>query len=204
MRRTRVAADATREALLDAAEKAFLERGVSGTSLEHIAQRAGVTRGAFYWHFRDKAALFAAMIERVRLPFASIADHYGKERAEHDPLGFLRELCRIALARLDENETCRNVYAILLNRCEYAGEMNTAFAQQMAIDEENLAKVEIFFRQARELGQVAARVEPHVATLALYSLMYGIFVAWLRRPGRFDLRQDGGAMLDLFFAGLQG
>lgn len=204
MRRTRAAAEATREALLDAAEQAFLERGVSGTSLEHIAQRAGVTRGAVYWHFRDKAALFAAMIERVRLPFASIADSYRKDRAEDDPLGFLRELCRIALARLDENETFRNVYTILMNRCEYAGEMNTAFAQQMAIDDGNLVKVEGYFRQARELGQVAARVEPRVATLALYSLMYGIYVSWLRRPGRFDLRKDGGAMLELFFAGLQG
>jgi TetR/AcrR family transcriptional regulator, repressor of the mexAB-oprM multidrug resistance operon len=149
---------------------------------------------------RSRIAVRAAVLHAA----GGIADHYGKERAEHDPLGFLRELCRVALARLDENETFRNVYTILLNRCEYAGEMNTAFAQQMAIDEENLAKVEIHFRQARELRQVAERVEPRVATLALYSLMYGIFVAWLRRPGRFDLRQDGGAMLELFFAGLQG
>jgi TetR/AcrR family transcriptional regulator, repressor of the mexAB-oprM multidrug resistance operon len=203
-RRTRAEAEATREAILDAAELEFLERGVSGTTLAHIAHRAGVTRGAIYWHFKDKAALFAAMLERVRLPFADIADRYRREVSSDDPLGLLRELCRLALAKLDESETYRNVYSILFNRCEYAGEVNPAFSRQTAIDEESLRRVEEDFRQARMLGQLSPRVDPRLATLALYSLMQGIYLSWLRDPGRFDIRADGNAMLELFFAGLRG
>jgi TetR/AcrR family acrAB operon transcriptional repressor len=203
VRRTRADAEATREAILDAAEQEFLDRGVSRTSLEHIARRASVTRGAIYWHFKDKSALFAAMIDRVRLPFSSIADAYRKEVANDDPLGLLRQLCGLALAKLDENERYRNVYTILLNRCEFDGEINPAFAQQMEIDRENLSKVEGDFRQARELGQVAAHIEPRIATLTLYSLMHGIYTSWLRAPDRFDIRKDGEAMLALFFAGLE-
>ena len=67
-RRTKQDAQATREALLDAAERVFELRGVSHTSLAHIAEAAGLTRGAVYWHFKDKAALFNAMMERVTLP----------------------------------------------------------------------------------------------------------------------------------------
>lgn len=33
--------------------------------------------------------------------------------------------------------------------------------------------------------------------------MHGIYLSWLRQPGRFDIRADGGAMLELFFGGLQ-
>ena len=54
--------------LLDAAEYRFQSQGVSRTSLQAIAQRAGTTRGAVYWHFTDKTDLFNAMIERVSLP----------------------------------------------------------------------------------------------------------------------------------------
>ena len=64
-RRTKEDAQATRTALLDAAERVFQQRGVSRTSLNEIAQAAGVTRGALYWHFKDKAALFNAMMEHA-------------------------------------------------------------------------------------------------------------------------------------------
>ena len=67
-RRTKQDALATREALLDAAERMFEQRGVSRTSLNDIAVAAGTSRGAIYWHFQDKADLFNAMMERVTLP----------------------------------------------------------------------------------------------------------------------------------------
>ena len=59
-RRTKEEAAATRDSILDAAEKLFVEQGVSRTTLQHIATEAGVTRGAIYWHFDDKSALFNA------------------------------------------------------------------------------------------------------------------------------------------------
>lgn len=202
-RRTRAEAEATRAALLDAAEQEFLQRGVARTSLEHIARRAGVTRGAIYWHFRDKNALFSAMLERVRLPFAGMADAYRRDVNSEDPLGLLRGLCRVALATLADNETYRNVYSILLTRCEFAGEINPAFEEQMAIDAESLRRVEGDFRQALELGQTAPDIDPRVAARSLYALMNGIFTSWLRAPESFDIRADGEAMLELFFRGLR-
>lgn len=203
VRRTRTDAAATREAILDAAEQEFLERGVSRTSLEHIAQRAQVTRGAIYWHFKDKSDLFSAMIDRVRLPMSDIAAAYRQRETSDDPLEMLQQFCRLALAKLDENETYRNVYTILITRCEFAGEVNPAFHRQLAIDAENLRQVEADFCHARELGHLADHVEPRVVTRALYSLMHGIYVSWLRAPNSFQVREEGEAMLELFFAGLR-
>jgi TetR/AcrR family acrAB operon transcriptional repressor len=59
-RRTKEDALATRDSILDAAELLFVEQGVSRTTLQHIATAAGVTRGAIYWHFLDKGAMFNA------------------------------------------------------------------------------------------------------------------------------------------------
>ena len=67
-RRTKPDALATRCKLLDTAEHLFHLEGVSGTSLQDIALHAGSTREAIYWHFKDKAELFNAMMERVMLP----------------------------------------------------------------------------------------------------------------------------------------
>ena len=56
---------ATRARLVDSARKLFAENGFSAVSTEAIVTAAGVTRGALYHQFRDKAALFAAVYEEV-------------------------------------------------------------------------------------------------------------------------------------------
>jgi AcrR family transcriptional regulator len=56
----------TREALLSQSLVLVAERGLSRTSVDHIAKAAGVTKGAMYWHFASKDALFLAILERIR------------------------------------------------------------------------------------------------------------------------------------------
>ncbi len=50
-----------KRAVLAAATDQFAERGFADVSLDDVAEAAGVTRGAVYHHFRNKAALFAAV-----------------------------------------------------------------------------------------------------------------------------------------------
>lgn len=54
--------DATRQALLKAARQLFTARGYQATSIDAVAQKARVTKGALYHHFDDKLALFDAVI----------------------------------------------------------------------------------------------------------------------------------------------
>lgn len=56
---------ATRALLIDSARKLFADKGFSTVSTEAIVAAAGVTRGALYHQFDDKAALFAAVYEEV-------------------------------------------------------------------------------------------------------------------------------------------
>ena len=56
----------TRRALLDTARATFTAQGYAAASTGEIVRLAGVTRGALYYHFRDKAALFEAVFDEVR------------------------------------------------------------------------------------------------------------------------------------------
>lgn len=56
----------TRRRLLDAAEALFAEKGINGTSIEEITERAGFSRGAFYSNFADRDALVVALLESTK------------------------------------------------------------------------------------------------------------------------------------------
>ncbi|MEY2476562.1 MAG: hypothetical protein QOG87_1877 [Actinomycetota bacterium] len=56
-------AEATRAALLGTARSLFAARGFASTSTEELVAAAGVTRGALYYHYTDKRALFEAVFE---------------------------------------------------------------------------------------------------------------------------------------------
>ena len=62
-RKTKQEAQETRQHILDVALRIFSQQGVSSTSLGEIAKAAGVTRGAIYWHFKDKSDLFSEIWE---------------------------------------------------------------------------------------------------------------------------------------------
>jgi AcrR family transcriptional regulator len=57
--------EATRRALLDSATELFVVQGFTRTSLDEVATRARVTKGAIYHHFPSKQALFEAVSEEV-------------------------------------------------------------------------------------------------------------------------------------------
>src|SRR6059058_5337106 len=65
----------TRQALIDAAARVFVERGFVGSSVEAIAEEAGYTRGAFYSNFQTKEHLFAELLQqRVYTQYAQMAE----------------------------------------------------------------------------------------------------------------------------------
>lgn len=61
-RRTKEEAQETRSTIMMEALGLFCQQGVATTSLSDIARAAGVTRGAIYWHFKDKEELFLSLI----------------------------------------------------------------------------------------------------------------------------------------------
>lgn len=91
VRRTKEEAQVTRSLILEAAEKAFYERGVARTTLADIATLAGVTRGAIYWHFSNKADLVQAMLDSIQEPLEEMAKASESED-EADPLGCMKKL----------------------------------------------------------------------------------------------------------------
>ena len=200
-RRTKEEASATRSLILDAAERVFEKHGVSGASLQQIAQAAGLTRGAIYWHFEDKAALFRAMMERVQLPLEESLQ--GLRNADPgEPLKHIRAVLVSALRQVAGDAQTQRVFGIAAHKVEYTGELGTLRERHINGRDACVADVERDLRQARRRGQIGKRTPPRAAALGLHALIDGLIHNWVLAPRGFDLVKVGTQALDAYLAGL--
>jgi TetR/AcrR family acrAB operon transcriptional repressor len=202
VRRTKDEAQETRNRILDAAEHVFSERGVSRTSLEDIAQAAGLTRGAIYWHFKDKSELFAAMVNRVTLPMEAMVARSSDESVE-DPIASLRACAVTALKRTVTDPQCQRVFDVVTHKCEYLGEMAGVYERISSIQKGCVDRSEQAIRNAIKRGQLPAGVNPRLAAVGLDAMIFGLISNWLANPGYLPLERQAEAMIDLYLDGLR-
>ena len=200
-RRTKEEALATRHRLLDAAELLFQAQGVSRTSLNDIALQAGATRGAIYWHFKDKADLFNAMIERVTLPLEESFQRVGQGKSL-DPLQDIRSAMLEALRRTATDVQTRRVFEVATHKVEYVDEMRAVRQRHLAVRNECLAQLEHGLRlAARNRGQRLS-IPVSAAARGLHAMIDGLIYNWLLDPAAFELLKTGRHALDGYLAGL--
>jgi len=200
-RRTKQDAEATRSRILDTAELLFEARGVSRTSLNEIALAAGVTRGAIYWHFRDKADLFNAMMERATLPLESAVKD-SDDPARLEPLQHMRRSFTEALRQTAGDPQVRRVFEIATHKVEYVGELEAVRDRHLQARNECLAHVTRGLRLAAARGQVSGRIPARAAAIGLHALIDGLIQNWMLDQTAFDLVRAGEQILDTYLAGL--
>lgn len=203
VRRTKEDAGKTRDQLLDAAEKLFQSKGVSRTSLQDIAVEAGTTRGAVYWHFRDKADLFNAMMERVTLPLEAAKARLADDQpGGHDALDLMRRSVMTALHRTVHDERTHRVFEIATLQVEYNDEMLAVRERQEAMCTGFVAKASEAIAEASSKRNVPLSIPVDVAGRGLHALINGLFQSWLLRPASFDLELVGQLAVDTYLIGL--
>lgn len=102
-----------REKVLDAVEQVLVERGLSGLTLESVAERAGVSKGGLLYHFPSKAKLVDGLFERLtELHATAVAG------APTDPAGAVRWFIRTSIRPADEETSLYRALTALLRSAD--------------------------------------------------------------------------------------
>lgn len=200
-RRTKDAALATRDHILDAAEIVFQQRGVSRCSLQEVAQAAGVTRGAIYWHFENKADLANAMFKRVTLPLEAQI-HRSADPGLADPLLEVRNSLLNALRTTMTDPQVQRVFTIATQKVEYVDELLAVRERRVNTRNGCLQHVEIGIKRAMASGRIDRRVPASTVAVGLHALVDGLIINWLLDPTAFDLVKVGTQAIDAYLGGL--
>ncbi|WP_102947261.1 TetR family transcriptional regulator [Stenotrophomonas sp. VV52] len=196
-RKTKEAAQATREGILDAAQVCFHEFGVAGTSLAMIGERAGYTRGAVYWHFKNKSEVLTAMIDRERIPFIERLRRTASSKRT-TPVRDLRSALLVSFQEISEDERLRNMLEIML-RNDLSVESQAMQEMQREMSREELAIIGAAMQRARELGQLREGVDVDTVARIISTSLTGVLYSAMLEPELFELQRDGRQTLDAIF-----
>lgn len=202
VRKTKAESAQTRETILDAAEIEMLARGVTHTSLERIAKRADVTRGAIYWHFADKTGLLEAMIQRTALPLRDLRQCMSAHIPLSAPLRLLREMMIHSVNRLAYDQQHRRVIHIVLHRCEITEQgQSTGHILDAMFDDTR----DVLFSLCEDIaaqGQLRASTPVLAAADIIMAFMSGLYECSLRHPETYDVAGNLEAKIDALLSGL--
>lgn len=193
-RKTKAEAEQTRQEIIDAARCVFHECGVSRTSLEKVARVAGVTRGAVYWHFANKAELFFAMREES-LQILDQVDAYLLSPDIADPLDGIERSLLAFFEILENSPVVRQTFEIMSLRCEYVDEFAQVLQEVNKPCLDFLAKLKVAYGRAADKGTLPPQLEPEATAYDTLSFTGGLFNNWLAAAPGDDLRLRVPAMI---------
>jgi AcrR family transcriptional regulator len=182
-------------AILETAARLICEKGYEGTSIQDIADAAGLTKAGLYHHIRSKEHLLLEIQnygmdvfeERVLSHVLPIAD----------PLQRLKE-CMERNVLLVTQGWSKEVTIILHEHATLTGE---ARVQINARKKRYVRFLETSFAEAIRTGQIRP-LNPKVATFAFLGMVLWIY-KWYRPEGAIPAERLASEMQDLFFAGVE-
>ena len=197
-RRTKEEAQQTRCHIMGTALNLFCQQGLAKTNLTDIAKAADLTRGAIYWHFKNKEELFVTLWEELCAPLSHQIDACVDEQ-EQDPLGKLRGFLNEVMYKISTEPAHQQMFTIIFNLEPLEGEAE-ALRDHMRLQSINFFRdLEITLANAVRLGHLPKELDLRRAATLLHCILDGYIVNWLHFPERINLIQEADFLLDTLF-----
>lgn len=199
-RKSKEDTEKTRESLLLAALKIFSDKGYTRTSLKDIADEAGVTRGAVYWHFRDKAHLFEALSDHIKTKV-----HPEFQDLSQDIFHSLEDLASKLvswMSHLEEDEQYRTFQEFLMFKVEYHDELLPVLERNRIFKSRILERLEKDFSRMQQRGEVRPDMPCSSMALMVSAFSWGLLERWL--DGRsFSIREICPQLVQILLDGFR-
>ena len=172
MRKTAAETEKTRIALLEAGTLVFARDGYERATLEAIGREAGLTRGAVYWHFKNKQDLFARILDREnerlsRLVAAALAGDGSSFRR-------LRRLLDAVIENFYGRMTFRRFIELTWYKLP-PSQFTPVMKGKSAFVQDFLTLMERLLGESLAAGEIRPAVDIHLAALHLSCLINGLY-----------------------------
>jgi len=199
MKRTKAEADRTKDELIEAGLKVFGKLGIQAARIEDIVAEAGVTRGAFYYYFKNKYELYVRLLEIRAAHFREIIH----ECMENDlpPLQRIQTYMVkvMTLAVTDSRFMAFN--EMILHK---SPQVDEALGKLKANEKERMIPTSAFIKTVEEgimAGEIKADMDVGAAVTNIFIFVHGAITFSIINRGRFRLDQVAPSLVSTFLTG---
>ena len=172
----------SRRELLDVAIDCFARFGYQATSIDRIAREAGVTKGALYYHFKDKAdLLFAAVKSRVGQWERRVVDEV---RPVASAAARLRQVAQVCLDHATKSNHRRMIITLMVEALDTNAPLSAEFRAMMRRFREFVASV---VAGGQRRGEFRLDVDPAVAAEVYAGAVMGAEIQYYQDPEAISL-----------------
>ena len=201
-RKTKEEKEKTYHALLEAAAELFAKQGYAATTLNDISERAGMTRGAFYWHFSSKVDVIKAIWEQHALPGFNPITEPLQNMPKDDPAGFFKKQLNLMIPLFTEDSKVGRAMFIIMHNMELSekeGELSAFFAEQNHRFYELISEA---FEEIRLAGQLKPHVTTQNAALGCMCIFIGMVNKALLPFTDFNMDDKGATIFEHYLDGV--
>jgi len=195
MKKTKEEAKITFNNILMAGLKIFSRKGYNATTLEEVAKEASVTRGAVYWHFKNKYELYVSLVNKYG---AKIYDRLnGVKNSKDTSINKIKNIIKAYFESLEDDEEFRLIETICLRSLNAVYESSDFYNEQIIILNELSEIVSDLINKAKsETG--ASDINVEVVTKMLVGMIIGTESLWLLMPYSFSIKKEADVIADSF------
>ena len=172
MRRTKADAAQTREDIFHAGISVFARNGYAAATLDDVARAAGCTRGAIYWHFRNKEAFYRETVQRLNRYYDELVD--AALRGSGSPLDVVAHATAEVLRRFSRDREFRDMQELAV-RTAISRDMHRHATEDRPIQRDGAEAIPLLAEAIRRNGLYSGW-SAETAFFALTSFLSGIFL----------------------------
>lgn len=193
-RKTKEDAFITRQRIINVAISEFSTQGFASTSLADIASAAGVTRGAIYWHFKNKEELFNEIWQQSARYSLYVSEKIHSENKDN-PLKALQETLTYILRAAVSDPQQKSLMKIMFHKCEFTKEMTPrSEIRRMVYFEE--ARLSNTLKRCVTLNQLPSKLNIEQSVIIIRAYMSGLIENWLLCSENYDLNSNASGLVD--------
>jgi len=199
MRKTKEEAEITKQKIMDAALQLFKNKGFDATRLQDIAKVTGMTRGAIYWHFKNKQDILATLMMDMKKRFEVGLKNYQEE--EGGAIEKLRRLVQDIIMAHTADQRIQDLFIVMMSNYQISeklrkGRLKAEFPTQF------IDTVGSLIKQGMDENDIRRDIDPDEIAWLVLILLTGSIITHLKFPDAYEVSIIVDRMLDCFTHGI--
>ena len=185
---------ATRASLLESALDIMSEKPFASVSMTEIARGGDLSKGALYWHFKNKHDLLVGVVENMN---AKVEEELAASLASLESVGGLRAYYREQLEKSARSEEFRKMHQLMLRREEWPKELRERVLDIVKRHlEQERVMIERLLESAREEGRIREDIPSRDLSMLITAIFHGIFIFQVSDFFHFDFSRYADFVFD--------